>query len=296
MAQMSRVPQQKQIARSHFAFRHSVTFELPKCTYASVFLVVHSAFDDCRTGARWARGKHETKLACSTILTEVFYLIASVGFQASITNYLQHEFPHLGECEGICLKLQLLTVAVFIGEMGIEFRETVSMLLWMWYTTHVEYTKEKQDEREEKKDEDEEHSSDSSLADQATAPVEPGKLCWPERFIGMAFIGLVRLCVALFVLHIGSGFIIRSENNKDLVLNCVAMTFVVKIDEMMHKMGSSSVARSLTARVKPYYGPWPGTPLLDLFALFLKPTLWFGLTALYVWGDNPCGATRKRIC
>lgn len=201
------------------------SFKAPECTYTSAILVVHGFFHDWRADEFRKVSNQQRFLIVLTVLLEVFFVTLSVGLQFSISGYLLREIPHLEPCKGICVNLQWMTVGVFTGEIIKDLAETGNMRKWIWQATYVKYLKCE------------------------GTPSQYDEMIWkqPEKSFG-AFIILCKFLIALYLLFVGNRFILKSENNKDLVLNCVAMAFILQIDEIIHKVASSSIAKDLATR------------------------------------------------
>ena len=70
---------------------------------------------------------------------------------------------------------------------------------------------------------------------------------------------IVELCITVG----GTWFVMVSETNEEVILNCLAVTFMSEIDEMMHRCFSGDVAKSLLKN-QPEQS-MSGHPVLDCF-------------------------------
>ncbi|CAK9027517.1 Uncharacterized protein SCF082_LOCUS17955 [Durusdinium trenchii] len=166
-----------------------------------------------------------------------------VGLQFSISGYLLREIPHLEPCKGICVNLQWMTVGVFTGEIIKDLAETGNMRKWIWQATYVKYLKCE------------------------GTPSQYDEMIWkqPEKSFG-AFIILCKFLIALYLLFVGNRFILKSENNKDLVLNCVKKLQPCTIEWKFREAKTEG----------------------KIFALVARPASWVALVCAFVSIDNDC--------
>ena len=150
----------------------------------------------------------------ATCIVQVLAYLASLAAQGIIIYYLHEENnAAIKECSVRTPNvLQWTAASAFVGEMSQEVTESIPLLLACFRETSS--------------------ASESSKWAARAAFV----LVWCPKFL-----------IAVFLTFVGTRFVCLSglsddsdpDNNKfdnsELILNCVAMTFVVKIDEMVHR-------------------------------------------------------------
>ena len=114
----------------------------------------------------------------------------------------------------------------------------------------------------------------------------------PYRMCFCAMIVATRLVLAILLLYYGSLFLIYEHNLGDLLLNAVALEFVLSVDELMYEVLSPAPIKNLIASAHPlpvrsgllYHKTWSGidTKALITFALSL---VW--LIGIYLVSADP---------
>lgn len=84
-----------------------------------------------------------------------------------------------------------------------------------------------------------------------------------------AIVFLPRLGIAVFLWHIGAGWLTATEGIDNLVLNSLALTFICEVDELMFRTCTSEVAKSCLEKTK-----------LPLPSFRYTPTFWVPIETL----------------
>jgi hypothetical protein len=112
---------------------------------------------------------------------------------------------------------------------------------------------------------------------------DPEKLWKRDRIGGIVFIVLPKFAVAGYLSWVGTRFVMMSENDTELVLNCVAMTFVTQLDELFHTTASSQMARKVTKHLAPLIVEAEFATFIDsVVSPFVKSALWAGSVWLFI--------------
>ena len=109
----------------------------------------------------------------------------------------------------------------------------------------------------------------------------PNPFTWPQKITAILFILLPKLLVACVLTFVGTYFVLVSESNTDLILNCLAMTFVVELDELAYSTISSEFSKKEVQNVKPLVLHSSDLAFCDaIVSPILRAALWVGV----VWG------------
>ncbi|CAE7809993.1 unnamed protein product [Symbiodinium sp. CCMP2592] len=256
------------------------TLTLPACTYTSTFLSFQSACAECRHG--FLSGTLNANRVIWPVLMEVVVCLFAMVAQVYVPDYLLRGIVHheIEACHGICIKLQLFAVGFWIAEMLQEGWETWSMLVWMCVANKVEYNVN-------------EKKSTIQL------PAITRRVRWWESLVGALLI-LCKFLIAVWLTYMGSFVIVNSENNQDLIFNCVAMNFLLKLDDMMFVCMSSKMSKDMVKSLEPQHVEVESCQKVYAFDLAFGPLLtvivWASLTSGFVFIGNECGYTREHAC
>ena len=80
---------------------------------------------------------------------------------------------------------------------------------------------------------------------------EPNPLTRFQKLLATLFVVVPKLVVACILTFVGTYFVFLSESNTDLILNCLAMTFVVELDELAYATISSEFSKKEVQNVVP---------------------------------------------
>lgn len=226
---------------------------LPCCSYSTAFIVMHNAVFE------W-RKKHTAAFVYTFLiaLPECIFCALSVAAQFSITYYIWIELQKVDVCNiNSSSGLQWIGVAAFVGEMLQDMFETVTMAVWLVKSSSIE------------------------LDLQGMGSEEPDPLFVRDKIAGMFFIVLPKLAIAIWLTMVGSNFVALSENNTELILNCLAVVFVTKLDEMVHATVSCVIVKKVAKHVKPVISNSDVLAVYDsLISPSLKAGMWVGIVFL----------------
>lgn len=227
---------------------------LPESSYITSFVMVHWLLEAIRRDFHWM---HICTFFFFVVLPEVCFLVASVLCQVLLTYYLEMELEKLDPCDvNVRPELQWIGALAFIGYMLQDTMQTVTILSWM------------------------------IMADGVVKDIEgddPEKLWKRDRIGGIVFIVLPKFAVAGYLSWVGTRFVMMSENDTELVLNCVAMTFVTQLDELFHTTASSQMARKVTKHLAPLIVEAEFATFIDsVVSPFMKSALWAGSVWLFI--------------
>ncbi len=200
---------------------------------------------------------------CLFVLPELLCLAASIAVQIIITYFILLEVDKVDVCSmNVSPVLQWIGVAIFVGEMLQDMFETAMIASWLLRTTKIEMDIEDHEAEEMKS---------------------------TDRILGMTFIVLPKLAIAIWLTSVGARFVALSEDNAELILNCLAVVFVTKLDELVHATVSSQFVKKLANHVKPVKIESFLFMISDgLFGPFFKSALWVGIVSTVVSTLPPC--------
>ncbi|CAE7216006.1 unnamed protein product, partial [Symbiodinium natans] len=160
------------------------------------------------------------------VLPEVASCGLIVFVQLFILSYLWEEVQTVDACSIHSSQgLQWTAAAIFVGKMMAEFGETLSMLIWIWGNKVIDIRVVQMD--------------------------EPNPLTRFQKLLATLFVVVPKLVVACILTFVGTYFVFLSESNTDLILNCLAMTFVVELDELAYATISSEFSKKEVQNVVP---------------------------------------------
>ena len=215
---------------------------------------------------------------------EVVVCLFAMVAQVCVPDYLLRGIVHdeIEACHGICIKLQLFAVGFWIAEMLQEGWETWSMFVWMWVANEVEY-----------------NVNVKSVKYTTQLPAIRRSVRRWERLVGALLI-LCKFLIAVWLTYVGSFVIVNSENNQDLIFNCVAMNFLLKLDDMMFVCMSSKMSKDMVKSLEPQHVEIESYQKAYAFDLVFGPLLtvivWASLTSGFVFIGNECGYKREHAC
>lgn len=236
---------------------------LPQCSYSAAFLFLHKWLSSWRD--------ENSDFRCTgvflffvVVLPELLFLAASIAVQIIITYFILLEVDKADVCEiNVHPVLQWIGVGVFVAEMLQDMFETAMIASWLMKTTTIE----------------------RDLEDFA-----PDKMNNLDRILGMAFMVLPKLGIAFWLTGVGSRFVALSKDNAELILNCLAVVFVTKLDELVHATVSSQMVKKLAAKhLKPLKLESGNLFAFDaLLGPLFKSVLWVGIVAAVLWTQPQC--------
>ena len=223
---------------------------LPQCTYTNVFLAVHEFKDWLLVKNKGSHGLTVT-LFFGSLLPAVLLFSLSVTAQVAITYYVSQELKDADPCEVKSnLLIQWTGLALFIGTMIQETSETISIGWWMIV-------------------------SDAVSKDIEGDVAEP--LTIPDKVAGIVLVVIPKLLIGLWLTWVGSEFVLLSPSDTDLVMNCLAMTFVVEIDELVHSTATNHYGRKMAEKLMPATTNNETAFFLDMaLAVPMKLLVWGG--------------------
>ena len=237
------------------------TFELvlPESIYTTAFIRIVKLVNALNAGS-W----HKICIQVFMVVPEVCFLGFSILCQVGLTYYLQMEVEKKDPCNAnVSRGLMWIGAAAFVGSMLQELMETLGIC---WWLLEVE-------------------AFDSDLQG-----FEEIKLLKSHRVIGFLSFILPKLAIAGYLTWVGTRFVLTSETDTDLVLNCVAMTFVIEFDELVQATLSSQLNKRMVQNLKPVEVTWKMYTALDqnLLTPILKPAVWAGVVAYFIHNLPQC--------
>ena len=219
---------------------------LPECSYSSAFIMLHTM--------RYSSVGMVIRIL--VVFPEVMSCVLIVAVQLWILSYLWEEVQLVDACSIQSSKgLQWTAAAIFVGQMMAEFGETLSMLIWIWGNAVVDIRVKQMD--------------------------EPNPLLLCHKVLAVLLLLVPKLIVACVLTFVGTYFVFLSESNTDLILNCLAMTFVVELDELAYSTISSEFSKKEVQNVRPLVLHSSELAFCDaIVSPILRALLW----AAVVWG------------
>lgn len=235
--------------------------KLPECSYSSTLLVVHGFIGDIRKGKLGACDA--AVFFCFVLIPEVIIYALNIAVQVGITYFISLEVPKIEICQvNVSPVLQWIGVATFVGEMIQDMIETSMIASWLVGTNEV--TGDVED-------------------------WEPDAMLKRDKVALIIFIVLPKFGIAFWLTSIGSTFVALSENNAELILNCVAVVFVTKLDELAHATVSSQYVKKCVKAVKPLQVESEVAAMCDIiFGPLVKSGLWAGIVSLAIYSVPEC--------
>jgi hypothetical protein len=240
-----------------------VTYALPESIYSSALVVLLSL------------DPHDQRKSCTyflfVYLPQLFLLVFTYCVQSGIIYYINKTTEDSYTCDfETSLMLIYMGVGLFVGGMIEEFVETLRMLSWTW---HVQTEKERNILTYENVTEDGEKKI--KLASGLT------------RYMKIMFVLLIllpKLGIAGALTQCGAKFVAVSRADSDVVLNCLAMVFVVEIDDMLYKTFTPVGFQKMLRELPPVEVEDEKDSLVVHLMLlpWLKVGLWGGLSAVFV--------------
>ena len=185
---------------------------------------------------------------CGKFFPVYFALLITTCMQVIFAMFLRNsvttagEGSPMGDLAGTCdctdAKLRMLALMAFTTFIANDVAESFTMHRWLWLFAAT-------DRHEQLKMRNFRYSTESMRQerDLENAPSRRRRLCRPatgitkwERAAFYLFVLTPKLGIAGIVAWAGSGGVLRSGNNFDLVLNALAATFVIELDEWAYKM------------------------------------------------------------
>lgn len=241
---------------------HEYSVSLPQCTYTQAFLAVHE-FKDCLTAADPVSFEDFWFQMFGSVIPGVALFLMSIAAQIVFTYFVLQELEDVDVCDiSTSVWIQWSGVALFIGSMLKESVETIHIAYWMLGSDHV--------------------------AKDFTGDF-PEPLTALDKIAGIVLLVIPKFAIGLWLTWVGSRFVLLSITNTDLVMNCLAMTFVVDIDELVHEAASNQYAKKAAELVKPFVSHRPNAFFMDQIATTpLKLLVWGGAVLYFKMTTPQC--------
>ncbi|CAK9080723.1 unnamed protein product [Durusdinium trenchii] len=235
---------------------------LSRCSYTGAFLSVHEAVWNIRAGGlSW--NSYDFCVNMMLILSEIALFLFSIACQIGFTYYLNLQMqPPPDVCTLHTSRgLQWLGAAAFVGKVLQDVFETCEMLLWFLVADRIE------------KD---------------LAGDQPESIELSDRVAGILFVVLPKFAIAGWLTWVGARFVLLSSDDTQIIVNCLAMTFVMDIDEIVHKTASSQYVKQSTEHLKAWSMPLKPeyVRLETVMAPVIKAGLW-AFACLVLIADLP---------
>ena len=239
----------------HSPFEWSVS--LPLCTYTHAFLAVHEFKDALTRDSEWITFRQPLFwfLLIGSVIPGVTLFLVSIAAQIVITYFVLQELEQVDVCHvSTSVWIQWSGVALFIGAMLKEAVETISIAYWILCSNHV--AKDIEDDL-------------------------PEDLTALDKIAGIVLLVIPKLAIGLWLTWVGSRFVLLSITNTDLVLNCLAMAFVIEIDELVYEIASNQHSKKNAEHLKPAGAYNENAFWIDMVAATPLKLLVWGGAALY---------------
>lgn len=252
----------------------TVEYQLPQSVYSGALIVL---LGDIKAEEDDDGGCDCGDLLASFLISvpQWLCLVMSSLMQIGFIHYINGETSKIGPCGKRPVTsptLVYLAIALFVGGMMGEYIETFGMLAWTC-TIKTESTHKKlevvasYDEKEHER----------------TTWINSG-LTLPVKIIFVVLVIIPKMIIALYLTHCGIKFVALAEKDTDLVLNCLAMMFVVSVDELFYITFTPGYIRGILTALPPVVGP--RNPYAAIFSVFIAPSVkilfWAGLVKVAV--------------
>ena len=206
----------------------SVKIQLPESIYSSAMLVIHGAKAEEYEGMNGV-------LTLMVVAPQVLLLALNIVLQVSFVNYLHRTLSGTDPCDiKTDLVLRYLSVAAFVAGMIFEFFECFEMILWAWYVkTEVS------------------HQALQLQVQPDGSKQQISGLTVLQKIVFVGGVVGIKLAIAVYLFAVGAQFVLLSETHADLILNCLAMVFVVEIDDVIYHGFTPSFCKEVIKDLPP---------------------------------------------
>eukprot|EP00438_Fugacium_kawagutii_P013969 Skav202197 [mRNA] locus=scaffold191:99132:99971:- [translate_table: standard] len=243
----------------------TVKIQLPESIYSSAMLSIHGAH------ASDFEGMQNAVISLMIVFPQVVLLVINIVIQLSFVQYLQRTLSGIESCEiKTDLVLRYLSVAAFVAGMVFEFFECFEMVLWTWYVK----------------------TENSHQALQLQVQADGSKqqvsgLTVLQKFVFVVVVVGTKTATAVYLFTVGAQFVLMSETHSDLILNCLAMLFVVEIDDILYHGFTPAFCKEVISGLPPLEVNSFNQGVVRLVLLpWIKIAFWFIATHLIVTYDN----------
>lgn len=190
-----------------------VKLKLPECIYSSVMLLIHGA-----RAEEYGSLGFNCFMSCMVVAPQVLLLAINVVVQVSFIRYLERTLSDVDSCNiKTDVVLRYLSVASFVAGMIFEFFECFEMLLWTVYV----------------KTEDRHQALQVQIREDGSKMQVSGlTIC--QKMVFLVLVIGTKTAIAVYLSAVGAQFVLLSETHADLILNCLAMVFVIEIDDVIY--------------------------------------------------------------
>lgn len=108
--------------------------------------------------------------------------------------------------------------------------------------------------------------------------------------VGTHVIVLTQLCICLLLLFSGCAWLAATESQDELLLNSVALSYVMEVDELLYSIVVPRKVRAIVEQMSPmtYSDVVIGPKVVRMFLRWMKPCLVLGVVlAIYVFRVIP---------
>ena len=175
-------------------------------------------------------------MAYLIVIPPVILLLLNYVFQFGFIQFIQREADAAESCDlQTHAYLRMLSVAAYAGSLIKDLFETLDMLEW---TRHI--TTEK-----------------SHTAYQVEIDEEGGKkrlasgITLLQKALFVVLVIVPKFVIGILLFFSGSRYVLFSATNSDLILNCVAMIFVLEIDGILYRAFTPSFAQKIIEDMPP---------------------------------------------
>ena len=202
----------------------------------------------------------------SIVVPQVVLLALNVLIQISFVQYLERAYSGVDPCEiETDLVLRYLALAAFVAGMIFEIFECIEMLIWTW---NVKTEESHQPLQLEDRDGSKELASGLTIL---------------QKLLFVLLGVTTKLGISIYLFVVGAEFVVMSETHSDLILNCLAMLFVVEIDDMIYQGFTPSFLKEVIQDLPPLRVPGFNGAAFHLMGLpWIKVALWLGSVHLII--------------
>jgi len=262
------------------------TLEIPQNLYSAAMVLPLETFDAKK---RWNQFIHAQT---------IFMLFVNFFIQGTLIGYLYYitldNEEEYGECGGYWQTEQMvyrLCVLIYIAFCLADIIETLGMAYWYWMISRATDIKDtgmlsgNANLQYKIVDEDGDLTKDVLLN---ARKVHSTTICYKFYvFFGVLF---PKFCLAAGTLLIGTGFIVNTDSRDNLLLNALALGFILEIDEMIYEFIASPQWQECVQTIPKIQvlGDETKAGFFKRFGVPLKALLFVGLTylALDYWCPN----------
>ena len=221
-------PEEQEKLKRPFDALPTMHFQLPGSIYASAMLVFLGAKKEEYEGMNCL-------FTLSIVVPQVVLLALNVVIQISFVQYLERAYAGLDVCDiETDLVLRYLALAAFVAGMIFEVFECIEMFIWTYQV----------------KTEESHQPLQLLIKEDGSKELASGLTICQKLLFALLAVS-TKLGISIYLFLVGAEFVVMSATHSDLILNCLAMLFVVEIDDMIYQGFTPSFLKEVIEDLPP---------------------------------------------